>query len=76
MLRGDDATAATSEEPRLIDNEGIVVDPSAVDDPSVRELLRDLGVAIDGVVPPPASNPLPRAETGIHADTERKGSKD
>jgi hypothetical protein len=75
MLRDDDDTAASSEEPRLLDSEGIVVDPTEVDDPAVQELLRDLGVAIDGVVPPP-SNPPPLAQNSIRAESERKRSKD
>ena len=62
MLRGDDV-AATSEEPKLVDVEGRVVDPSEVDDPSVQELLSDLGVAVDRIAPPPASKPTPTRST-------------
>lgn len=51
MLSGDDAPAS-SEGPQLRDVEGNVVDPAECDDPSVQQLLRDLGVAIDGTSPP------------------------
>ena len=83
MLRGDDATAAASEEPRLLDVEGSAVDPAEIDDPSVQELLRDLGAEVDRIAPPPsiaergerASNPPRRAEDSTHADSERERSR-
>jgi len=52
MLRGDEAEAPPpydEEGARLIDADGVTVDPSQVDDPAVLELLRELGVAIDEV---------------------------
>ena len=62
MLWNDDA-ADCSEEPRLLDTEGRVVDPAELDDPSVHQLIRDLGVAVDGITPPPpaAERPEPAA---------------
>jgi hypothetical protein len=52
MLRGDEADAPPpydEEGVRLVDGDGVVVDPAQIDDPSVRELLRELGVVIDEV---------------------------
>ena len=52
MLRGDEADAPPpydEEGARLVDGDGVVVDPVQVDDPAVLELLRELGVAIDDV---------------------------
>jgi len=52
MLRGDEADAPPpydEDGARLIDADGVTVDPSQVDDPAVLELLQELGVAIDDV---------------------------
>jgi hypothetical protein len=52
MLRDDDA-APPSGLPQLGDGEGIVTDPSEIDDPAVKQLISDLGVAIDRAPSPP-----------------------
>ena len=52
MLRDGDA-ASPSELPRLGDGEGIVTNPAEIDDPAVKQLLSDLGVAIDRTSSPP-----------------------
>lgn len=55
---GDDEVAASDEEstsPRLIDQSGAVVDLNDVDEPAVKQLLEDLGVAIDEV---PTESPV------------------
>jgi hypothetical protein len=52
MLRDDDA-APPSESSRSGDGEGIVTDPSEINDPAVKQLISDLGVAIDRVPSPP-----------------------
>jgi len=52
MLRGDEADAPAPYDEdgvRLVDGNGVVVDPAQIDDPSVKELLRELGVSIDEV---------------------------
>lgn len=51
------AERAAGEEPRLVDADGITVDPAEVDDPSVHELLRELGVAIDSAYSSRARQP-------------------
>jgi hypothetical protein len=52
LLRDDDA-ASPSELPRPGDGEGIVTDPADIDDPAVKQLLSDLGVAVDRISSPP-----------------------
>ncbi len=52
MLRDGDG-ASPSELPRIGDGEGIVTDPAEIDDPAVKQLLSDLGVAIDRTSSPP-----------------------
>jgi hypothetical protein len=52
MLQDGDA-ASPSELPRLGDGVGIVTDPAEIDDPAVKQLMSDLGVAIDRLSSPP-----------------------
>jgi hypothetical protein len=61
MLRDDESDETPSEDknpledetPHFIDASGARVDPDQIDDPAVCELLRELGVAIDGAGPEP-----------------------
>lgn len=48
MLRDGDA-ASSPELPRPGDGEGIVTDPAEIDDPAVKQLMSELGVAIDRI---------------------------
>jgi len=67
---GDEAQASAAEEdgpPRLIDQSGAVVDLNDVDEPAVKQLLADLGVAIDAAVPEievaePPARPIERPQ--------------
>ena len=54
MLRDDEpAEIPPAETPHFVDASGAMVDPDEIDDPAVRELLRELSVAIDEVRPAP-----------------------
>ena len=55
MLRDDEPaeTPPEDETPHFVDASGARVDPDQIDDPAVRELLRELGVAVDEVRPEP-----------------------
>jgi hypothetical protein len=71
MLRDDDA-ASPSESPRLGDGEGIVTDPAEIDDPAVKQLLSDLGVAIDRASSPPPADERREPDSPPSAEPRRK----
>lgn len=52
MLRSD-AAVASPEDARLLDVEGRAIDPAEIEDPSVQELLRELGHTVDKIATPP-----------------------
>jgi hypothetical protein len=68
MLRDDEPAEAPHEDetPHFIDASGASVDPDQIDEPAVRELLQELGVAVEAARPetlqptPSASHPPPR----------------
>jgi len=55
MLADDDEPEA----PRLIDADGMIVDPREIQDAGVQELLRELGAAVDEVEPPRQTPAVP-----------------
>lgn len=52
LLRDDDP-ASPPELPQLSGREGFVTDPAEIDEPAVKQLLSDLGVAIEQASSPP-----------------------
>ena len=50
-----ESPASGDESPRLVDSDGLTVDPGDVEDPSVLALLDELGVKIDGAPVAPAA---------------------
>jgi hypothetical protein len=70
MLRDDGGSVP--ETARLLDTDGKVVDPGEIDDPSVQQLLQDLGVAIEDIVKPPAAEQGGRGSSSSPTATCRR----